>query len=54
VTSRAGQVAGLRKIGMVSSVLSTAGLALLGRRGREGAGAALLGAAAGIALLRRT
>ena len=54
VTSRAGKLAGLRKIGMVSSMLSTAGLALLGRRGREGAGAALLGAAAGIALLRRT
>ena len=54
VTSRAGQVAGLGKIGMLSSALSTAGLALLRRRGRERAGAALLGAAAGIALLRRT
>jgi membrane protein len=54
VASRAGQAGGLARIGMVSSVLSTAGLALLRRRGREGAGAALLAAAAGIALLRRS
>jgi membrane protein len=51
--SRAGSVAGLRKVGMVSSVLSTAGLALLRRRGRARAGAALLATAAGISLLKR-
>jgi membrane protein len=52
-TSRAARVAGLRKVGLFSSVLSTAGLALLRRRGRAGAGAALLATAAGISLLRR-
>jgi membrane protein len=52
-TSRAGSVAGMRKVGMVSSVLSTAGLALLRRRGRARAGAALLATAAGISLLKR-
>jgi membrane protein len=52
-TSRAGGAAGLRKIGILSSVLSTAGLALLRRRGRAGAGAALLATAAGISLLKR-
>ena len=51
--SRAGRVAGLRKVGLFSSVLSTAGLALLRRRGRAGAGAALLATAAGISLLKR-
>jgi membrane protein len=52
-TSRAGRVAGLRKVGLFSSVLSTAGLALLRRRGRAGVGAALLATAAGISLLKR-
>jgi membrane protein len=52
-TSRAARVAGLRKVGLFSSVLSTAGLALLRRRGRAGAGAALLATAAGISLLGR-
>ncbi len=52
-TSRAGRVAGLRKVGLFSSVVSTAGLALLRRRGRAGAGAALLATAAGISLLKR-
>jgi membrane protein len=51
--TRAGRVAGLRKVGLFSSVLSTAGLALLRRRGRAGAGAALLATAAGISLLKR-
>jgi hypothetical protein len=46
-------MAGLRKVGLFSSVLSTAGLALLRRRGRTGAGAALLATAAGLSLLKR-
>jgi membrane protein len=53
VTSRAGRMAGLRKVGLASAVLSTLGLSLLRKRGREGAGAALLATAAGISLLRR-
>lgn len=52
-TARAGQIAGFRKVGMISSILSTAGLSLLRRRGREGAGAALLATAAGLALMKR-
>ena len=46
-------MAGLRKVGMVSAVLSTLGLSLLRKRGREGAGAALLATAAGLSLLKR-
>ena len=53
VTSRAGSFAGLRKVGMVSAVLSTAGLSLLRRRGREGTGAALVATAAALSLLKR-
>lgn len=53
LTSRAGRLADMRKVGLVSSVLATAGLALLRRRGREAAGAGLVAAAAGLALLRR-
>ena len=53
-TSRAAQVVGLNKVGLISSVISTLGLSLLRKRGREGAGAALLGAAAAIALLKRS
>lgn len=53
VTSRAGQIAGARKIGMVSSGLATLGLGFLKRRGKEKTGAALLATAAGLALLRR-
>jgi len=45
--SRAASIAGLRKVGMMSAALSTVGLSLLRKRGREGAGAALLAAAAG-------
>ena len=51
--SRVGSFAGLRKVGMISSILSTAGLSLLRKKGRAGAGVALLGAAAGLALLGR-
>lgn len=53
VTARAASMAGGPKIGMISSVLSTAGLALLRRRGKEGLGAAVLVTAAGLALARR-
>lgn len=53
-TSRAAHVVSLSKVGLISSVISTLGLSLLRKRGREGAGAALLGAAAAIALLRRS
>ena len=53
LTNRVGALAGLRKTGMFSAVLSTLGLSLLRRRGREGAGAALLVTAAGISLMRR-
>ena len=53
LANRAGRIAGMRKIGMASSILSTIGLALLRRRGREAAGACLVAAAAGLALLRR-
>ena len=52
-TNRAVHMAGLRHVGVVSSVISTIGLSLMRKRGREGAGAALLAAAAGIALLKR-
>ena len=38
---------------MAASVLSTLGLSLLRRKGKAKAGAALLGAAAGLSLLRR-
>jgi membrane protein len=53
VTSRAGQLAGARKIGMVTSGLATLGLGFLRKRGKEKTGAALLVTAAGLALLRR-
>jgi membrane protein len=39
-------------IGWISSGLASLGLAMLRRRGRQAAGAALLAAAAGISLLR--
>jgi membrane protein len=53
VTSRAGQLAGARKIGMLMSGLATLGLGFLRKRGKEKTGAALLATAAGLALLRR-
>jgi hypothetical protein len=53
VTSVASQIAGSPKIGMMSSILSTAGLSLLRKRGKARVGAALLLTAAGLALLRR-
>jgi membrane protein len=53
VTSRAGQLAGARKISMLSSGLATLGLGFLKTRGKEKTGAALLATAAGLAFLRR-
>lgn len=52
-TNRAGRFAGLQKVGLVSSALATTGLALMRKRGRTGAGAALLATAAGLSLLKR-
>ena len=51
--SRTGQLAGARKISMLSSGLATLGLGFLKKRGREKTGAALLMTAAGLALLKR-
>lgn len=53
VTARAGQAAGLRNVGMASSILATLGLAKLRRRGSGASGAMFLLAAAGLSLLRR-
>lgn len=53
IASRAGQLAGARKISMLSSGLATLGLGMLKKRGREKTGAALLATAAGLALLKR-
>ena len=53
VANRAGSLAGLRKVGMVSAMLSTFGLSLMRKRGSEGKGAALLITAAGLSLLKR-
>jgi hypothetical protein len=53
IASRTGQLAGARKISMLSSGLATLGLGFLKKRGREKTGAALLATAAGLALLKR-
>lgn len=50
----AGEIAGGAKVGMLGSVIATIGLSLLRRRGRAWLGAALLGTAAGLALMRRS
>ena len=52
-TNRGGRVLGGARIGMAASALSTLGLSLLRRRGKEKAGAALIATAAGLSLLRR-
>ena len=51
--NRAATVAGLQNVGMASAALSTVGLSLLRKRGRAGAGAALLATAVGISLMKR-
>jgi membrane protein len=53
MANRAGSLAGLRSVGMVSAILSTLGLSLLRRRGKAAAGATLLATAAGLSLLKR-
>lgn len=53
LANRGGALAGLRSVGIVSSVLSTFGLSLLRKRGKAVAGAALLASAAGLSLLKR-
>lgn len=53
IANRAGSLAGLRTVGMVSAALSTVGLSLLRKKGREGTGAALVAGAVGLSLLRR-
>jgi membrane protein len=53
LTNRGAGMLGLRKIGVISAALSTLGLSLLRRRGREGIGAALLAGAVGLSLLKR-
>nr|WP_314445167.1 YihY/virulence factor BrkB family protein [uncultured Sphingomonas sp.] len=53
IASRTGQLAGARKISILSSGLATLGLGFLKKRGSEKTGAALLMTAAGLALLRR-
>lgn len=53
LTNRAASMAGLRKVGVASAALSTLGLSMLRKRGRAAAGAALVGAAVGLSLLKR-
>jgi membrane protein len=53
LTNRGASLVGLRHVGIMSAALSTVGLSLLRRRGREGAGAALLAGAVGLSLLKR-
>ncbi len=52
-TSRLGRLAGFRKVGMLSSALTTFGLALIRRRGKAPQGAMLLATAASFAWLSR-
>jgi membrane protein len=52
-TNRTARIAGGASIGMAASALSTLGLSLLRRRGKQKAGAVLLATAAGLSLLRR-
>jgi membrane protein len=53
IIAHLGRFAGGARVGMISSALSTVGLAMLRRKGREGAGAALLTTAVGLSLLKR-
>lgn len=52
-TNRAGVIAGMRNVGMISAALSTLGLSLLRKRGHGRAAAALLAGAVGLSLLKR-
>jgi membrane protein len=53
IANRAGAVAGMRSVGMISAILSTVGLSLLRKRGKGSTGAVLVAAAAGLSLLKR-
>lgn len=53
-TNRVERIVGGAKIGMAASALATIGLTLLRRKGKATTGAALIAAAAGLSLLRRT
>ena len=53
VTSRSGRLAGIGWVGLIPAVLSSVGLALLKKRGREGLGAVLVASAVGLSLLNR-
>ena len=52
-SSRVNELSGLQKVGMLSSVLATGGLALLRQKGRAPIGAALLTTAAALSWIRR-
>lgn len=52
-SSRAGGLAGLQKVGMLSSLLATGGLAMLRRKGRAPIGGALLATAAALSWVSR-
>ncbi len=53
-TAKAGRVVGLKKVGVLSSALSTMGLAMMRRKGKARQGAMLLATAAGFAWLTRS
>ena len=53
IANRAGAVAGMRSVGIVSAILSTVGLSLLRKRGKGSTGAMLVATAAGLSLLKR-
>ena len=53
VSSRLAKLVGLKKVGMISSALTTVGLSLLRKRGRAAPGAALIATAAAVAWLAR-
>ena len=52
-TNRVGRLAGLEHVGLVSAALSTVGLSMLRKRGRQAAGAALVAGAVGLSLLKQ-
>ncbi|MCU6456159.1 YihY/virulence factor BrkB family protein, partial [Sphingomonas sp. A2-49] len=52
-SSRVGGLAGLQKVGMLSSVLATSGLAMLRRKGHAPVGGALLATAAALSWMKR-
>lgn len=53
VASHSGRIAGLARVKFVPAILSSLGLALLSKRGREGRGAILIACAVGLSLMKR-